>query len=90
MVYAMNKFYAGEKGPSLWRSKSVALLSSCGYRPERGSDLLEEGLQRYCRHSQLRWLGNLVERHLNYDTPFMNEEKVQHVRTFAAELLQNL
>ena len=44
LVYGMNKFYGDEIGPSLWQGKSVALLESCGYRPEKGSDLFEEGI----------------------------------------------
>ena len=59
----------------------------CGYRPERGADLWEEGLQRYCKHSQLRWLGMLSARHLGYSAPFMDGEKAAQARAFAAELL---
>lgn len=44
LVYGMNKYYwdqskENEKGPSLWAGKQVALLATCGYRPERGADL---------------------------------------------------
>lgn len=42
LVYGMNKFYGEEKGPALWAGKPVALLTTCGYRPERGADLFEE------------------------------------------------
>ena len=46
----------------------MALLLTCGYRPERGCDLFEEGMRRYCKHSRLRYLGSHAERHLGYDT----------------------
>ena len=72
LVYGMNKYYGAEKGPSLWAGKAVALLLTCGYRPEKGCDLFEEGMRRYCRHSQLRYLGSHAERHLGYDVPFMD------------------
>ena len=89
LVYGMNKFYGGEKGPSLWQGKAVALLLTCGYRPEKGCDLFEEGMRRYCKHSQLRYLGSHAERHLGYDVPFMDGEKDRRVREFARALLQN-
>lgn len=88
MVYAMNKYYGDQgRGPSLWRGRAVAAVTTCGYRPERGADLWEEGLRRCCKHSQLRWLGMLSARHLGYGTVFMNEEKAAQARAFAAELL---
>jgi len=87
LVYGMNKYYGGEKGPSLWAGKSLALLMTCGYRPEKGCDLFEEGVRRYCKHSGLKYLGSHAERHLGYDVPFMDEEKEAHVRAFAKRLL---
>ena len=88
LVYGMNKYYGEEKGPSLWAGKAVALLETCGYRPERGCDLFEEGMRRYCKHSELRYLGSHAERHLGYAVPFMDAEKEQRVRDYAQRLLQ--
>ena len=90
LVYGMNKFYGEEKGPSLWQGKAVALLTTCGYRPEKGSDLLEEGLRRYCKHSGLRWLGSHAGRHLGYGTAFMDGEKEARTRAFARSLSQQI
>lgn len=87
LVYGMNKYYGGEKGPSLWVGKSLALLMTCGYRPEKGCDLFEEGVRRYCRHSGLKYLGSHAERHLGYDVPFMDGEKEARARAFAKKLL---
>ena len=42
LVYGMNKYYGEEKGPALWEGKAMALLMTCGYRPEKGCDLFEE------------------------------------------------
>jgi len=88
LVYGMNKYYGAEKGPSLWVGKAVALLETCGYRPEKGCDLFEEGMRRYCKHSGLRYLGSHAERHLGYTVPFMDAEKEQRTRDFARGLLQ--
>ncbi|MDY5612586.1 flavodoxin family protein [Dysosmobacter sp.] len=87
LVYGMNKYYGDQKGPSLWAGKAVALLETCGYRPEKGCDLFEEGMRRYCKHSQLRYLGSHAERHLGYDVPFMDSEKEARTRAFARNLL---
>ena len=90
LVYGMNKFYGESIGPSLWRGKAVALLETCGYRPEKGCDLFEEGIRRYCKHSGLRYLGSHAERHLGYQTVFMDEEKAGRTRLFAQELLKKV
>ena len=90
LVYGMNKFYGAEKGPSLWAGKAVALLTTCGYRLEKGCDLFEEGVRRYCKHSQLRYLGSHAERHLGYDTVFMDAGKEARNRAFARELLKRI
>lgn len=90
MVYGMNKYYGAEKGPSLWAGKAVALLTTCGYRPEKGADLFEEGLRRYCKHSALRYLGSHAERHLGYGTVFMDGEKEACTRKFARDLMESV
>lgn len=88
LVYGLNKYYGEAKGPSLWAGKGLAVLQTCGYRPEKGADLFEEGVRRYCKHSGLRYLGSHAERHLGYDVSFMDEEKEQRTRSFARTLLE--
>lgn len=87
LVYAMNMYYGEEKGPSLWEGKSVAMVVTCGYRPGKGADLLEEGIRRYCRHSGLQYAGMLCERHPGYQTVFMDDEKHSHALAFAEGFL---
>lgn len=86
LVYGMNKYYGEQKGPSLWSGKRLALLVTCGYRPEKGADLLEEGIKRYCRHSGLIYAGMLAERDLGYGTVFMDADKEKRALAFAREL----
>ena len=88
LVYGMNKFYGEERGPALWKGKAMALLLTCGYPPEKGADLFEEGIRRYCRHSGLSYLGSHVERHMGYHTVFMDEEKEARTRAYARELAE--
>ncbi len=90
LVYGMNKYYGEEKGPSLWAGKPLALVTTCGYPPEKGADLWETGMRRYCRHSQLEYLGMLAERHLGYDTVFMDQDKEARAVAFADELCDQI
>lgn len=91
LVYAMNMYYGGKgKGPAFWAGKAVALLTTCGLRPEQGAPLWEEGMRRYCKVSQLRYCGMLAGRHYGYDVPFMDEEKEQQARAFAHQLMEQL
>ena len=76
------------RGPSIWAGKRMALITTCGYPPEKGADLLEEGIRRYCKHSGLKYAGMLCERHMGYDVPFMDEDKAARAKAFARELLE--
>lgn len=87
LVYGMNKYYGTEKGPALWQGKPVALVTTCGYPPEKGADLWETGMRRYCKHSRLRYLGQLCAHDPGYGTVFMDEEKAVRARAFARTLL---
>lgn len=89
LVYGMNKYYGDEKGPSLWRGKKLAIITTCGYRPENGADLFEEGIKRYCKHSKLNYIGMLAERDPGYKSVFITDDKIEHSRSFARELLSD-
>lgn len=88
LVYGMNKYYGDQTGPALWAGKHVAIIATCGYRPEKGADLFEEGMKRYCKHSQLQYIGMLAERDFGYQSVFMDTEKEQHSLRFAQEVIK--
>lgn len=90
LVYGMNKYYGETKGPALWAGKKLALITTCGYRPEHGADLWETGIRRYCKHSQLEYKGMLAERHLGYQSAFMDGDKENRAREFARTLLREM
>ena len=90
LMYGMNKFYGEEKGPSLWKGKSMALLTTCGYPPEKGADLFAEGMRRYCKHSRLNYLGMHAEHDRGYKAVFMDEEKYAGAVQWAKTLVQAL
>lgn len=89
LVYGMNKYYGIQKGPALWAGKKVALITTCGYRPEQGADLFENGIKRYCKHSKLQYIGMLAERDLGYQSTFMDKKKEKHSRAFAEYLMNS-
>ncbi len=86
LVYGMNKYYGAEKGPALWAGRELALITTCGYPPEKGADLWEQGMKRYAKHSQLIYRGMLAERHLGYGTEFMTPDKETRAALFAREI----
>ncbi|MCD8355566.1 MAG: flavodoxin family protein [Clostridia bacterium] len=83
LVYGMNKYYGDKIGPSIWAGKHIALLTTCGYHPDKGADLWEEGMKRYCKHSKLRYIGMLAERNRSYQEAFMDDNKAAHAHQFA-------
>lgn len=88
LVYGMNKYYGDIKGPSLWKDKKIAIISTCGYPVEKGFDLFEEGIKRYAKHSKLIYLNSLVEHDRGYKTVFMDDNKEQRAREFARKLYE--
>ncbi|MCI9157340.1 MAG: flavodoxin family protein [Lawsonibacter sp.] len=85
-VYAGKKNYGKEKGPALLGCQRVATIVTCGYPPEQGADLWEEGLKRWCRHGNMEYLGILCRRDWGGAEPFLNEEREQAARDFAQAL----
>lgn len=90
-IYSFCKYYGDDPhGPSMYEGKRLALLTTCGYPVEKGADLFEQMMKRYCRHCRLEYAGMLAERQRNLKEPFMDEEKEQHARDFARGLNKKL
>ena len=87
-IYAGNKKYGAGRGPALLAGKRVATLVTCGYPEEKGADLWEAGLRRWCRHGGMEYMGMLCARDLGRDVPFLTEEKERSARRFARMLCQ--
>lgn len=86
LIYATNKFYgaAGNK-ISLLSGKTVAAVATCGYRPEKGSDLWDEALRRWCKHGAMEYRGMLSLRDLGGTAPFLTEDYIAKTREFARD-----
>lgn len=86
-IYAGTKNYGRAKGPRLLEGKRLASVVTCGYPPERGAGLWEEGLKRFCRHGGLEYMGILCRQDRGGEEPFMNEDRAQAARDFAQALV---
>lgn len=84
LIYATNKFYgsSGQRS-SLLKGKAVAAVATCGYPAEKGSDLWEEGLRRWCKHGKMKYRGMLSLRDTGGNVPFMTEEYIERIKQFA-------
>lgn len=85
-IYAGTKNYGAVKGVKLLEGKRMAAIATCGYPPEKGADLWEEGLKRFCRHGGLEYMGIFCRRDRGGAEPFLNEEREQAARDFAQAL----
>ena len=82
-VYSGSKNYGRTKGPKLLEGRRVVSIVTCGYPPERGADVWEEGLKRFCRHGGLEYMGMFCRQDRGGEEPFMNKDREQAVRDFA-------
>lgn len=87
LIYACNKTYLGQKGPLLLEGKKFASITSSGYRPEKGNSVWHQGLVNYTKHAGLNYIGVEGEKDYGYDCHFMNDDRAEHMRRFAREIL---
>ena len=53
-IYAFCKYYGDDPhGPALLKGKKLALLTTCGYSVEKGTDLYEESMKRTAKHCKM-------------------------------------
>lgn len=86
LIYTGCKYYGQEKQKSSLWMKQVATLVTCGYAPEKGADLWEEGLKRWCKHGEMDYLGMYCRRDYGPDRPFLDGDAEFDVRDFAHAL----
>lgn len=86
-IYAGTKNYGRVKGPKLLAGKRVVSVTTCGYPPEKGAGLWEEGLKRFCRHGGLEYLGMFCRQDRGGPEPFLDEDRELAVRDFARAMV---
>ncbi len=88
-MYAFNKFYGPIPRQRLNAHQSYTLLTTCGYDPAYGADLLEEAIRRWCKHSDdLPFLGAFSWRDEDDLASFQTEEAKAAARAFAREIAE--
>lgn len=90
LIYAGCKYYGSVRGGTTYAGKPVATITTCGYRPEKGADLWEEGLRRWCKHTEMNYLGMFCHRDIGKKDAFLTEQVEQDVRNFARSLFETL
>ena len=90
LVFGMNKYYTDGPKNALWSGKKVVLITACGYRPEQGADLWEEGIRRYCKHSQMEYCGMLAQRFLGFETENLDKDKEKLTGAFTEGILKKM
>jgi len=86
LIYSGCKYYGEEKQRSSLWMKQVATIATCGYKPEKGADLWEEGLRRWCKHGEMDYLGMYCRRDTGKKEEFMDEQAEFDLRDFAHAL----
>ena len=86
LIYAGCKYYGEKKQPSAYFMKQIATITTCGYSQDKGADLWEEGLRRWCKHGEMDYLGMYCRRDTGKKDEFMNERVEFDVRDFAHAL----
>lgn len=87
LIYCSCMYYGEEKGPALFKGKRMYILTTCGYKPEKGAYVFEEGMKMYCRHCAIEYGSMYAERDMGYKAAFMDEEKEERARAFARSIL---
>lgn len=89
-LFCMNKFYGNTKTQySLWQGKYCAVISTCGYDVENGSDLFEEAIKRLAKHSYLNYIDMLAVRDINGVEDFETNDVIKNAKEFAKSILNN-
>ena len=86
LIYGGSKYYGAKKQRSTLVGKRVVTFATCGYPPEKGADLWGAGLLRWCKHSEMEYLGMYCHRDTGNKVEFMNERVDADVRQFARAL----
>lgn len=86
LIYAGCKYYGEEKQRSAYWMKQVAAITTCGYPQNKGADLWEEGLRRWCDHGEMDYLGMFCRRDTGKKEEFMDHKAEFDLRDFAHAL----
>lgn len=89
-IYAGNKKYGKQPGPAMLAETKVVSIATCGYPVDKGTDLWEAGVKRWCRHGKMKYLGQLCQRDLGSSVSFADPEKEESARLFARRIYHTI
>lgn len=84
--YGLNKYYGTASG-SLWAGKSIALVTTHGYKADYANEPFEQGIKRLCLHSNLRYAGLYSVRDTQHLESFRTKEACEGAVAFADRLI---
>jgi multimeric flavodoxin WrbA len=88
-MYGLNKYYGKAPREVLNVGQAYALLTSCGYDPDRGgADLLDEVMRRWCKHSGTQYKGMYAFRDKGDPQAFSSAKAQAGARDFADEIIR--
>ncbi|MCL2153822.1 MAG: flavodoxin family protein [Oscillospiraceae bacterium] len=88
-MYGLNKFYGSTPRSVLNEHQAYALIATCGYDLDYGAGLLDETLCRWCKHSDLPYLGMYAVRDEDNLASFQTEAAIAGAREFAKKILKH-
>ena len=86
LIYAGCKYYGSQKQKSTLAGRKLMTFATCGYPLEKGTDLWGAALLRWCKHSEMEYLGMYCHRDTGIKEDFMNERIEADVRNYAHAL----
>ena len=90
LIYGGSKYYGTSRQPSTLAGKRVMTFATCGYPPHKGTDLWGAALLRWCKHSEMEYLGMYHHRDTGKKEEFMNEQVDTDLRNYARALHKTL
>lgn len=87
--YGLHKYYGKQRGPSLVEGKKCGIIATCGYGIEYGTHPFEEGIQRFCEHFKMEYIGKAaVQKNEGDDVDkFANEDSKKTAVDFAKKVI---
>ncbi len=86
LIYGGCKYYGAQRQESTLAGRKLMTFATCGYPPEKGTDLWGAALLRWCKHSGMEYLGMYCHRDTGVKEEFMNERVEADVRNYAHAL----
>ena len=90
LIYGGCKYYGAKKQNSTLAGRKLVTFATCGYPLEKGTDLWGAALLRWCKHSNMEYLGMYCHRDLGIKEKFMNDRVEADVRSYAHALYRAL